>query len=656
MKKSIGLVFLGALVLAALFGVSTPTAHAASSIPLLPGETTWNGVPSFDFGGNDGVNWDTQYNMDVAPDAAPIQGALKSAGMPIIRTWFFQYSLVDNHAMTDAEQLQKLQAVEGAGAICFANFPTENSVAYDLHLLSILGGHCPYVEVMNEPDIEGVNSTAYLAFWNSFVPQARASYPGILFGGPADYDNQGNECTYYSDGTSACFLQKVMMGMKASGNLPDFVTYHWYPCWNNTADQCLALADSFASAAQQVIGWDTSIFGHEIPVICSEWNADPGSPDFMFDRTWDASFVAEAAKNIATSGLAGAMEFDISQYGNYAADDLFDIYNNGAPFATWTAYAQVISDIRGGVTPPPPPPPAAPTISGFSPTSGPTGTSVTISGSGLTGASSVSFNGAAATFTVDTDTQITATVPDTATTGPITITTPGGSVTSTTSFSVTTPAPPPPAPSPSPSPTPPPPTSTFTDGFEAGNTNAWTSTTLDGLNTMQVESSSVHSGAYALEMAKKANQGDVYIEENVQGTASSQINWAMDLSTSKGHGMLQLVQLLTPNGYFLGSVWLTYNATTGYQELDVYDGNYQWHTCQLPAQLYGQWHTYGLSYVAATDATGSYSLTIDGVVACSGSNIVTARTDPSLGAVQFGSIGSDDSTVMDIKLDDVSIA
>ncbi len=55
----------------------------------------------------------------------------------------------------------------------------------------------------------------------------------------------------------------------------------------------------------------------------------------------------------------------------------------------------------------------APAITGLDPTSGPTagGTTVVITGTGLTGASSVTFGDAAATFTVDSATKITATAP-----------------------------------------------------------------------------------------------------------------------------------------------------------------------------------------------------------------------------------------------------
>ena len=78
----------------------------------------------------------------------------------------------------------------------------------------------------------------------------------------------------------------------------------------------------------------------------------------------------------------------------------------------------------------------APMISSFSPASGPVGAGVTISGSHFTGATAVAFNGAAASFAVNSDTQITATVPSGATTGPISITTPAGTTTSSKSFKI----------------------------------------------------------------------------------------------------------------------------------------------------------------------------------------------------------------------------
>jgi uncharacterized repeat protein (TIGR03803 family) len=79
-----------------------------------------------------------------------------------------------------------------------------------------------------------------------------------------------------------------------------------------------------------------------------------------------------------------------------------------------------------------------PVVSGFSPPSGSVGTQVTISGTGLTGATKVTFGGVkAASYTVNSGTQITATVPSGAKTGKIAVTTLGGSASSKTTFTVT---------------------------------------------------------------------------------------------------------------------------------------------------------------------------------------------------------------------------
>jgi hypothetical protein len=75
-------------------------------------------------------------------------------------------------------------------------------------------------------------------------------------------------------------------------------------------------------------------------------------------------------------------------------------------------------------------------VASFTPSSGSVGSSVTITGSGFTGATAVTFNGTSAVFSVVSFIEITATVPVGATTGPIAVTTPAGSDTSATSYTV----------------------------------------------------------------------------------------------------------------------------------------------------------------------------------------------------------------------------
>jgi uncharacterized repeat protein (TIGR03803 family) len=79
-----------------------------------------------------------------------------------------------------------------------------------------------------------------------------------------------------------------------------------------------------------------------------------------------------------------------------------------------------------------------PEVTSFTPTSGPTGTSVTISGNSFTGTTKVTFGGVAATsYKAKSDTTVDALVPTGAVTGPIAVTTAGGTGTSTTKFTVT---------------------------------------------------------------------------------------------------------------------------------------------------------------------------------------------------------------------------
>jgi uncharacterized repeat protein (TIGR03803 family) len=77
-----------------------------------------------------------------------------------------------------------------------------------------------------------------------------------------------------------------------------------------------------------------------------------------------------------------------------------------------------------------------PALISFAPPSGSVSTQVILTGTSFTQATAVKFGTKAATFTVNSDTQITTTVPTGAVTGKISVTTPGGTANSTTNFTV----------------------------------------------------------------------------------------------------------------------------------------------------------------------------------------------------------------------------
>jgi len=104
-------------------------------------------------------------------------------------------------------------------------------------------------------------------------------------------------------------------------------------------------------------------------------------------------------------------------------------YDNGLIYANAVSWLANGSGSGGG---------SAPTITSFSPTSGGTGTSVTITGTNFTGTTAVKFNGqSATTFTVVSSTSITATVPNCSSTGTISVTNASGTGTSSGTFTVT---------------------------------------------------------------------------------------------------------------------------------------------------------------------------------------------------------------------------
>lgn len=82
------------------------------------------------------------------------------------------------------------------------------------------------------------------------------------------------------------------------------------------------------------------------------------------------------------------------------------------------------------------PPPVSPTITGFSPTLGPSGTNVTITGSNFKAVTNVTFNGLTASFTVVSPSQITAVVPAGASSGLIGVAKRTGIATSANNFTV----------------------------------------------------------------------------------------------------------------------------------------------------------------------------------------------------------------------------
>ena len=166
--------------------------------------------------------------------------------------------------------------------------------------------------------------------------------------------------------------------------------------------------------------------------------------------TWTASFYCSGSPDFCTfydtvevkvttgPGLSGNVVLD--KYVGACSPDCPESYS--APFSDpGTYYWQVSVRGHGTVTPSSEVSsftlvPAPPQIASFTPSSAAAGATVTLTGSGFTGATAVSFNGTTASYNTVNDTQISATVPAGASTGPISVTTASGTGTSSDPFTV----------------------------------------------------------------------------------------------------------------------------------------------------------------------------------------------------------------------------
>jgi outer membrane protein assembly factor BamB len=168
----------------------------------------------------------------------------------------------------------------------------------------------------------------------------------------------------------------------------------------NTGTRSFSACD-VACAAPDWTASNTSTFGPPIVAGGAVWVAGDGSGLWAFDATTGAQIYHSADFGInrfATPSEAGGQVFVAAQ--------------------------TVIKSFSFG--PPPPPPP---TVISLTPNNGPTagGTSVTITGTNLNGTTTVKFGtAAAATFSVISPTQITATSPPGSATVDVTVTSPAG--------------------------------------------------------------------------------------------------------------------------------------------------------------------------------------------------------------------------------------
>ena len=189
--------------------------------------------------------------------------------------------------------------------------------AFNQHVVSYFGKRCQLYEFGNEPDYFGIPFNQYMSAWNKTIPLLRQINPAAQFIGPAVINSNG----FYN------YMPQFLKGVKASGVMPDAISFHYYPCWQMDEATCLASAATYTSATQQVRNLVTSILGRDLPIGLSEWNYDPRNPPPSYGDSADfiTKFTTAAIKAMVKGGVAFACQFDAASYSGYGRLDMIQI-------------------------------------------------------------------------------------------------------------------------------------------------------------------------------------------------------------------------------------------------------------------------------------------------------------------------------------------
>ncbi|MEO7000426.1 MAG: SGNH/GDSL hydrolase family protein, partial [Ktedonobacterales bacterium] len=274
----------------------------------------------------DTYEW-SDHNLENAPG---MQNALRAANFTLVRTF-----IPDNADTATIEQ--RVGTIEHIGAHCLAVLTNIDNTAFNQRVVAYLGARCQLYEFGDEPDLANIPVAHYLARWNTVIPLLRRINPSAKFIGPVTSTPQG----------AGDYMQEFLEGVKASGVLPDAISYHDYPCYNDDESTCLGKADTYLAAALAVRAQVKSVLGRDLPVGVSEWNYDPGNPPPAYgDKTsFITQFTTRAIQAMIAAGVVFACQFDAASYSGYGRLDMFNV-ETGHAKPQFYAMAALIKQYR----------------------------------------------------------------------------------------------------------------------------------------------------------------------------------------------------------------------------------------------------------------------------------------------------------------------
>jgi hypothetical protein len=308
-----------AALLALLFILSSITTFLvqhgsarAANLQLLPGEQIWpQGVSSLLFGANDG-SW--QWSPNNLGNSPAISATVRKAGITVIRS-----------SLTASDALARVSAIEAAGAQCLGILsPTDAQ-----QVVQMLGKRCMMYEWMNEPDHNLLTAAAYASSWNQNIPALRAINPKAIFIGPVVAS------------PNLAYIQQFLTLAKQAGNIPDAVSFHMYPCTDQTIATCPAHIASIGLHASQIEATVSAVLGYTLPLALTEWNYSWKPNQTPQNDPFIKTFTALSFDVMVQAGIRMATQYDLASDAGGGSLDMVDP-KTGQAFPQLDAVKQAI--------------------------------------------------------------------------------------------------------------------------------------------------------------------------------------------------------------------------------------------------------------------------------------------------------------------------
>ncbi|GCE11400.1 glycosyl hydrolase [Tengunoibacter tsumagoiensis] len=271
----------------------------------LPGAQQWkDGTSSFLFGAND-ASW--EWSPQTLGNSSAIRATVRGAGITVIRT-----------PLTSGDADKRVAAIEDVGAACLGILRPQDA----LQVVQSLGARCRLYEWENEPDNAGISPEEYGQSWNRYIPQLRKINPQAIFIGPvvafANID----------------YITRFLTVAKASGSLPDAISYHLYPCTDLTPEACPSHIEQFTQSAALVRTASLGVLGRALPLALTEWNYSWKPHQTPNKDPYMRQFTTESLEAMRAGGIVLANQFDLASNAGYGSLDELDT-------ATARAYPQL---------------------------------------------------------------------------------------------------------------------------------------------------------------------------------------------------------------------------------------------------------------------------------------------------------------------------